>query len=153
MGQAKAACAAISDPDLRADCVTDVRMVNDPDVTGKLVDGFKTVETTDETLGNKKSVMCGSRYDLPSTNKKANWGTDGYLGTCKRECAQDPSCLAITYEEDQKSSVWCFGCKDLKTRTEAAWSYTWKWQPITPTTTTTSTMCASRYGLPSTGKT
>jgi len=261
--QAKAACAAISDADLRADCVTDVRMVNDPDVTGKLVDGFKTVEATDKALrttkpatpcsarqykrgrwftsnsfqcpfnkrlltelfndkwpatadcrrrpdrwnhqviifqnnqggnaactfyslkdatdtpctwtkpvelangdahtgpkwylpatpGNSecascpngmvcdglnlrmptttppkpvvtpkpsttaagKSIMCGNRYGLPSTNKKANWGTDGYLATCKRECAQDPSCVAITYEEDQR--VWCFGCKDLSTRT------------------------------------
>merc|ERR1712176_126198 len=139
MGQAKAACAAISDPDLRADCVTDVRMVNDPDVTGKLVDGFKTVETTDETLGNKKSIMCGSRYNLPSTNKKANWGTDGYLATCKRECAQDPSCLAINYEEDKTSSVWCFGCKDVSTRTESAWGLTWKWERVNVKVTTPTT--------------
>jgi hypothetical protein len=137
--QAKAACAAIADPDLRMDCMTDVRMVNEPDVTDKLVNGFKTVEATDKTLGNKKSIMCGSRYGLPSTNKKANWGTDGYLVTCKRECAQDPSCLAINYEEDKKSSIWCFGCKDVSTRIESAWGLTWKWERINPKITTPTT--------------
>merc|ERR1712226_244233 len=50
--QAKVACANIADADLRADCMTDVRMVNDPDVTDKLVDGFKTVEATDKVLGH-----------------------------------------------------------------------------------------------------
>merc|ERR1712226_875977 len=50
--QAKMACANIADADLRSDCMTDVRMVNDPDVTDKLVDGFKTVEATDKVLGH-----------------------------------------------------------------------------------------------------
>merc|ERR1712048_1547111 len=48
--EAKDACKVIEDLELQADCVTDVRMVNDPSITAKLVTGFKNVETTEKGL-------------------------------------------------------------------------------------------------------
>jgi len=48
--KAKEACAAISDPGLKENCVTDIRMVNDPEFVDKVVSGFKNVEAVDKSI-------------------------------------------------------------------------------------------------------
>jgi hypothetical protein len=118
---AKAACAGISDPELRADCVTDVRMVNDPDTTDKLVDGFKDVESIDETLASEsKCMQCAKHY--------------AKLGFCrcfKEEC---PDHFPITKHKGLEECEPCGG---------AAMEYCKTYSPTTTTTVTATTAAKS----------
>jgi hypothetical protein len=119
---AKAACAGISDPELRADCVTDVRMVNDPDTTGKLVDGFKDVETIDKTLTPEpKCMQCAKHY--------------AKLGFCrcfKGECADH---FPITKHKGLEE---CGSCG------ATAMEYCKTYSPTTTTTNTTTTTTTTK---------
>jgi len=100
--------------------VNAVSVVDDMNETAELA-------MVDEVEG--PSIMCGSRYNLPSTNRRDKW-VGGHVATCKKECARDPNCKAVNYEQERRSNNWCFGCKDLATRPEKAWGLVWKWEKI-----------------------
>merc|ERR1719263_1913633 len=42
--------------------------------------------------------MCGSRFNLPSTNQRSMFGPNGHVATCRDECMASQICKAITYE-------------------------------------------------------
>merc|ERR1719181_1459667 len=94
--QAQAACAVISDPALRADCVTDVRMINDPAVTKTVVDGFLDVEAVDKALANGQPVphpatAGGFQLAMRFSSQSAFTFNSAYWTSCSLLDASDAS--------------------------------------------------------------
>jgi len=134
--QAEEACADLREQ--RQNCVTDMRMVNEPDAIAKIKGDFDAVESTVKALEATALVSSDVKRVWRKTGSNVECDTnagESYLKTspgrgstleqCKKACEDSAACQSITYFRSGWCSHFSTPCSKTKRNKRAVAAYQW----------------------------